>query len=130
MTNKWELIHDEELSPDRTLAIYLSRYENGDSRIVFESSIQGLRIRYYAFAQDAVEDTCPLADICYGENSLRWEAHEQDAFMDLVCDFIPVDGPITCSHDGTCDERFHEAQVALGNEEKDDCASCQKLVVS
>ena len=53
-----------------------------------------------------------------------------DAFMDLVCDFIPVDGPITCSHDGTCEERFHEAQVALENEERDDCASCQKLVVS
>jgi hypothetical protein len=129
MKNKWELIHDEELSPDRTLAVFFSRYDNGEPKILFESNARGLRIRYYSSAQDVINDECPLADICYGENSLRWEAAEQDAFMDEVFEYIPAFGPMKCSHAGiSCEERFHEAQVALGNEETDDCASCQKLV--
>lgn len=128
MTNKWELIHDEELSADRTLAVFLARYDNGEPKILFESNVQGLRIRYYSSAQDTINDEHPLADICYGENSLRWEASEQDAFMDAVAEYIPVNGPMACDHEGTCEERLHEAQVALGNEERDDCASCQKLV--
>lgn len=128
MMNKWELIHDEELAPSRTMSMYLARYDNGEPRVLWEVGIDGLRIRYYSSAQDAVADKMPLADICYGENSLLWEEHKQDELMDKIHEHIPYPSPLYCEHEGqSCDERFHQAQVELGNEKRDHCASCRAM---
>jgi hypothetical protein len=113
---KWEMVHDEYLGePNKTLTIFVAKHESGDSKVLFEVNDGGVRIRYYQTAKDAAEGEFEIADVCYGYNAMLWEDGDGDTFLDKVYDEQDSTEITGCGHDGSCEEEFARAQVALGN---------------
>jgi len=98
--------------------------------MLFVRNTQGLVITVHGDAESAIngQSEFAVAKICYGEYN----------FMDTVYGTLTLDGflnkahqadiydPLTCDHDGvTCDERLHQVQVWLENEDADECEWCQ-----
>ena len=114
---KWKLVHDEFLgSSDTNLCVLVATSISGKSKTLFEVNDEGLRIRYFQTASDAIARKFPIADVCYGYNTLLWESGKSDKWLDRVYAEQDTEVVITCDHEGTCEEEFVRAQVALGNE--------------
>lgn len=113
---KWNLVHDEAMgSADRTLSIWSD--PNGPGvRVIFEVNEEGSRVKYYQTARDAVLGLFVISDVCYGENVMTWEEGKFDGFLDKVWENQDSVVILGCEHEGTCEEEFQRAQIALGNE--------------
>lgn len=118
----WEHVHDEDIGPAVTLHMFLGTWkENGAHVMLFEVNRQGIAYDIYSHVEDALEGTHPLASICYGESVMM---EDPDEFFTLCLQNIGGK-PLGCDHPGrTCEERFHQAQVELENEDPDACLWC------
>jgi hypothetical protein len=119
----WNLVHDEEFRNDTTMTVH---YADGLG-LIFAVNSEGLTIQFYNSARDAVLAEHRIGEICYGEDIVLYE-DGHGLYSELLDKVFAAteDKPYGCEHEGTCEERFHEAQVILGNDEEDDCKSCQK----
>ena len=114
---KWKIVHDEFLgSSDTNLCVLVATSMSGRIKTLFEVNDEGLRIRYFQTARDAITRKFPIADVCYGYNTLLWENGGSDKWLDKVYAEQDTEVVISCEHAGTCEEEFVRAQVALGNE--------------
>ena len=126
MSTEWKVVHDEGPRADVTVEFFC----HATKGMLFVRNTQGLVITVHADAESAIngQSEFAVAKICYGEYN----------FMDTVYGTLTLDGflnkahqadiydPLTCEHDGvTCDERHHQVQVWLENEDADECEWCQ-----
>lgn len=113
---KWNLVHDEAMGrADRTLSIWSAQSDSG-VRVIFEVNEEGLRVKYYQTARDAILGLFTISEVCYGHNVMTWEEGKFDGFLDKVWENQDSVVILECEHAGTCEEEFQRAQIALGNE--------------
>jgi hypothetical protein len=118
MNNEWYGVHDESLgSASVTMTVWESRlWDQPAPRILFEVNRDGLEIRYYQTAKDAVLGEHAIAVSCYGEVTILTEEGRFNEWLDRVWDEQDSTEITVCGHEGkTCDEVFDEAQKVLGN---------------
>jgi len=126
MSTEWKMVHDESPRADVTVEFFC----HATKGMLFVRNEQGIEITVHADAESALngQDEFAVAKICYGEYT----------FMDTVYGNLRLDGfldkahaadsydPLRCDHSGiSCEERFHQVQVWLENEEADECEWCQ-----
>lgn len=118
MASEWHVVHDEGLgSPSVTMTIWESRdFDRPTPRILFEVNHDGLELKYYQTAKDAVLDEHAIAVSCYGEVTILTEDGEFNEWLDRVWDEQDSTELTVCGHEGkSCEEVFDEAQKVLGN---------------
>lgn len=125
MSNEWKVVHDESPRGDVTIEFYCHPTKG----MLFVRNNQGLRITVHADAESALrgQDEFAVAKICYGEYTFMDSAYGNltlDGFLNK-CHEADTFDPLTCDHGNSCDERHHEVQVWLENEDADECEWCQ-----
>ena len=123
----WEVVHDEHIKSNITLRILVRRGD--DNRVLFERDDAGLGVSCYFNATDAIRGEFRISEICYGWDVIMSEDKDQvrSQWLDRVSEHMGSAKPLTCAHDGyTCEQMFHTAQVILGNEDEDNCGTCQR----
>lgn len=125
----WSTIHDESIAASKSLRV-LARINDGyEMPVLFEREDEGLYMTYYFTAQDALDLSNRVADICYGWDIVMAEDKDEIrlAWLDRVSKNVGSKEVMSCEHDGyTCEQMFHTAQVILGNEDEDNCGTCQR----
>ena len=122
----WHIVHDESITANENLTIWMKDASGLDREILFERNSQGLEIAYYHTAFDGIYEKFPAAKICYGWDVIQMENNEKDAFLERVVDNQDIHRVLSCEHDFTCEEIFHAAAVMLSNEECDGCEPCAR----
>lgn len=125
MGTDWKIVHDESPRGDVTVEFYCHPTKG----MLFVRNDAGLLITVHPDAESALngQEEFAVAKICYGEYTLMDSVHATirlDGFLDRAHQADSYD-PLRCDHSGTlCEERFHQAQVWLENEEPDSCEWC------
>lgn len=123
----WKIIYDEAITPSKNATLWLAS-DDPASWWLWERNDDGLYYSYYTSVWDAFHGQKAKANYCYGWVTLKVEKGEFDAFMTNV---LYHDGePLVCDHPETCAEIFHAGQVALGNEDEDNCAVCARYLTN
>lgn len=103
---QWHSIHEEYLGTgSRTLTVWLSKNEVQYPRVLFEVNEQGIYLRYYATAKDAIEGGIHIAEMCYGYVESVWERSESDEMFERIWQEQDSTEITRCEHSGTCEEQ-------------------------
>lgn len=126
MSKQWNVVHEECPSGNVTIEFF-----NSDDRgLLFVRNDRGLWVTVHADAESAIngDENFAVAKVCYGEYEFMdtvYGTMSLDKFLNKCHQADSLD-PLRCDHPGvTCEERFHQVQVWLENEEADECEYCQ-----